>query len=232
MSRVETLKSLEAVLESFLQRAIELKEERLGVLDGINRLDDIARGFQQGDDLTGRMGGWFAEHHRWLTQRTLRPADGSRITEILGQIKREIRVEADSAPATNKIATEIDRWNRLVTDRIDSAPVGQKPLKRKIILKRGPEEAIVPEPVDSVADFTTRIENLLNLYKDKSGGKKHLMSVLDDALKSAVIGQNREALLLSALIIYSLKQDGYKVKPFVKRLREAEAGQKRVGPSC
>jgi hypothetical protein len=55
------------------------------------------------------------------------------------------------------------------------------------------------------------------------------MSVLGDALNSAVLQKNRQALLLSALIIYYLKQNGYMVEPFVKRLKEAEHLQKGVG---
>jgi hypothetical protein len=227
MNRVETLKALETVLESFLHRAVRLKEGRLRVLDGINRLDDIARGFQQGGDLTQQMGGWFAEHNRWLKDQTLRPAEGNRIRDILGQIKREIRVSADSSPASNKIAAEIDRWNGLVTDRTMTAPADQRPPSRKIVLKRGPETAESPEP-DSISKFALTLDRLGKLFKDISGNKGHLMSVLDDSLKSAAVQRNREALILSALIIYSLKQDGYKVEPFVKRLREAEAGLKGV----
>ena len=64
------------------------------------------------------------------------------------------------------------------------------------------------------------------LHADLSVGKGHLLSVLDDALKKATLQDNEEALLLSAFMIYCLKQNGYKVEPYVKRLREAEGLQK------
>ena len=57
MKRIQTLKALEVVLESFLSRAVALKEERLQVLEGINRLDDIARGVHLGDDATDEING-------------------------------------------------------------------------------------------------------------------------------------------------------------------------------
>ena len=101
MSRTETLKSLEAVLESFLERAVAVKEDRLSVLEGINRLDDIARGFQKGSDLTEEIGGWFAEHNRWLEEPGLRTVDQSRIGQILGAIRHEIGAVPDATPARN-----------------------------------------------------------------------------------------------------------------------------------
>jgi hypothetical protein len=54
-------------------------------------------------------------------------------------------------------------------------------------------------------------------------GRKHIMSALDDLLKSAYLQQNEQALLLSAFVIYYLRQKGYKVEPFVKRLKAAES---------
>ena len=48
------------------------------------------------------------------------------------------------------------------------------------------------------------------------------MSVLDEALKSAELQKNKEALILSAFIIYYLKTGGYMVDPYVMRLKQAE----------
>ena len=220
MTRVETLKSLETVLESFLKRAVSLKEERLRVFDGINRLDDIARGFLQGNDLTDQMGGWFAQHNHWLRDQTLRPTECNRIGRILAEIKRELRVSADSSPEVNKISGEIDRWNGMMAD----SHVQKLPGAR-LILKRGPETAESVEG-DSVALFARALQDITNLFRDFARNKQHLMSVLDEALQSATLQKNKEALILSALVIYYLKQNGYKTEPFVKRLKEAEHLQK------
>ncbi len=234
MSRTQTLKSLGVVLESFLDRAVALKEQRLEVLGGINRLDDIARGVQRGEDFTDQMGGWFAEHSQWLNSETLRAGDRNRIGGILGEIKRELGVSQDSSPAINKISSEIDRWaptqNVASPSRSDGMAQEQPPSRsgrRVIVLRRG-AEATEESQVDSISLFGTTLEQITALFKDVSGNRKHLMSVLDDALESAKIQNNKEALLLSALIIYYLKQNGYKTEPFVKRLKTAERLHERT----
>ncbi len=238
MKRAQTLKALEVVLESFLSRAVTLKEERLQVLEGINRLDDIARGVHHGEDATEEIGGWFAQHNRWVNDQTLRPADHGRISEILKEIKRELRVSADSSPAVNKIAREIDRWGdiqqqtSLASQSRQGDPTPSlepdRPSSAKIILKRGGEETGDQEP-NSISLFGNTLQSLTALFQDFSGNKQHLMSVLDEALDSAQAQTNKEALLLSALIIYYLRQSGYKTEPFVKRLKEVERLQKGNG---
>jgi len=80
--------------------------------------------------------------------------------------------------------------------------------------------------VGSIALFDNALERLSRLFRDHAGNKQHIMSVLDDTLKSAELQMSKEALILSAWIIYYLRQDGYKVKPFVKRLKRAEYLQK------
>ena len=214
MSRTETLRSLENVLESFIDRAVSLKEDRLAVLDGINRLDDIARGFETGSDLTDEIGGWFAEHNRWLEEPGLRPADQNRIGQILGAIRHEIGAVPDATPARNKIVREIDRWDEKIETR------------QKLTMKRGPEITDpAVDPSDTILLFSNSLTHMSGLFEEFSQNKQHLLSVLDDALKSASMQGNRDALLLSAFIIYYLKLNRYKVDPYVKRLKEAESLQ-------
>ena len=129
MSRAETLKALDSLLEQFLDRAVMLKEDRLRVLDGINRLDDIARG-SHSTDLTEEMGGWLAQHSNWLQSPALRPADQNRIRNLLASIKRELEMSPEVSPAQIKITREIDRW-----------ATGEKPTEQavrdKMVLTRG-----------------------------------------------------------------------------------------------
>ena len=213
MSRTETLRSLETVLESFLDRAVALKENRLTVLDGINRLDDLARGFEAGQDLTDEVGGWFAEHSRWLEEPGLRPGDRNRIGELLGAIRHEIGAVPDATPARNKIVREIDRWD----EQLEAGP-------HKLTMKRGAESAdsVRPDDSDTIALFASKLADIGSMHQELARNKQHLLSVLDDALKAATLQENRDALLLSAFIIYYLKLNRYKVDPYVKRLKEAE----------
>ena len=215
MSSTNTLKSLEKLLVSFLDQTVALKEDRLLMLEGINRLDDIARNRSLKHSLTDETGNWFAEHHNWLEGNRLKPADRNHIGTILGEIQEEISISQDESPAAAKISKEIARWLGAT-----------KPGDRKMVLTRGPEVAPGDFDGDTIALFSHRWERLTLLLADLSGGKEHLLSVLDDALKKATLQNNEEALLLSAFMIYYLKQNGYKVEPYVKRLKEAEGLRK------
>lgn len=212
MSRNETLKALEIVLESFLDRAVTIKEDRLKVLGGINRLDDIALGFSSGSDLTDEIGGWFAEHSQWLSEPALRTADQRRIGEILDSIKSALGTRPETTPAQEKITREIDRWE-------------ESHKGKKLVLKRGAEETPVTE-TNTITLFGNELQHILGLFSDLAANQKHIMSVLDDALKSALVQKSREALLLSGFVIYWLKQNRYMVEPYVQRLKQAERLQR------
>ena len=219
MSQDSTLIKLESMLEGFLEVVVAKKEEQIEVLGAISRLDDISHGIQEGDDLTAEMGEWFAKNNRWLASDILKEDERSRIDMLFKEIRRELRVSEDSSPAIGKIASEIDRWH-------NTARQGG----HKVVLKRGQD--IAPPPGnsedldDTVSKFENQMERLGSLFASSAGRKKHLLSVLDDTLKSATLQNNKDALILSALIIYCLKQNGYLVKPYIERLREAEILQK------
>jgi hypothetical protein len=214
LSRAETLKALDSLLEQFLDRAVMLKEDRLRVLDGINRLDDIARG-SQSSDLTEEMGGWLAQHSTWLQSPALRPADQNRIKDLLASIKRELEMSPEVSPAQIKITREIERW-------ATGKKPGETKIRDKMVLTRGPE-TVEQRDKDSIDMYDNALERIHAIYKDLSANKAHIMTILDDALISAKDQQSRDALLLSASIIYYLKLNRYKVEPYVKRLKEAEA---------
>jgi hypothetical protein len=210
LSRIDSLRTLEKTLESFLDRALQQKEKRLSVLDGINRLDEIARD-DSGLSTNEAIGDWFAIHNQQLKQGNLNPADIDRIGNILQHIKS--RFSDHTTPETAKLTSEIDRW-----DKESKRP------SNSITFKRGPENPKFED--DSISLFGKTMARTSGLFLGKSKGRKHLISILDESLNSATLQKNREALLLSGFIIYYLKVGGYKVEPFVKRLKEAERIQK------
>ncbi len=210
MTSLRTLKSLEILLESFLDRALAQKEERFTVLDGINRLDDITRATHNGDDTAEPVGNWLAEHNRWLAEDRLKPGDIDRISNMLGKISRTLESGDGSTAQTDKIGSEIEDWQKVA-----------RTVRPKLTLKRRPESA-GDSSSDSIALFDNTLERLSGLFRDLSHSKQHLLSVLDGALESAHLQKSTDALLLSAFMIYYLKQGGYKVEPYVKRLKEAE----------
>ncbi|NOY88637.1 MAG: hypothetical protein GXO93_04495 [FCB group bacterium] len=213
MSQIDTLKSLETLLESFLERVVKLKERRLTILEGINRLDDITRQSSQGLDITDNIGNWFATRQQWLSEKILKPADVRKINTILKELQKELNISSDSSPAKNKINSEISRWEDKSNQII-----------QKLTLKRQPEIKNSPDNhnEDTISLFSNTLYRLSGLFEDVSENKKHILTVLNDLLKSAQAQTNKDALILSAFIIYYLKQKGYKVEPYVKKLKEAE----------
>jgi hypothetical protein len=225
VSQVQVLKSLEGVLESFLEKVVTLKEERLSVLEGINHLDDIARTSEEGFDVTDKVGDWFAEHNQWINEQVLRQGDVDRINGILGEIKNQINKTPEASPAARKISSEINRWSD--SDLTKTTPEKTEPSKQKIVLKRRPEESpTLTEP--TLLDFSRVLMNCDIMLKRLSDKKLHILSVLDEALDKANLQKDKQALILSAFIIYYLKQNAYKVEPYVKRLKEAERLFKEV----
>ncbi|RKX23108.1 MAG: hypothetical protein DRP35_00265 [Candidatus Zixiibacteriota bacterium] len=210
MSEYFTLKSLEGLLEEFLAGVVKVKQNRLSVLDGINRLDDISRMSSDGHNINEAIGEWFAEHNQWLDKSVLKDIEIGRIGNLLENISFGISKDKISTPEKRKLASEIDRWNNLA----EKTP-------KKVILKRHGETVKNPA-LNTITMYDNHLEKALNLFKDKAGDKKHILSVLDDSLKSAFTQKNKDALLLSGYIIYYLKLDGYLVDPYVKRLKEAE----------
>ena len=236
MSKTDTLRSLEIVLESFLERAVARKQDRLKVLDGINRLDDLARGIRAAGperqiNLTDRIGDWFAEHREWAKNPKLRPAERNRIGRILGEIKDSMEANGHDTPAAQKITTEIDRWQRTTTASAPSPTASAPSRGQRLVLRRGPETSepapAAAAPPDSIKQFDDMLLRLTNRFRDSAPQAQHIMTVLDDNLTAAIVQRNHDALMLAAMIIYHLKQHGYLVEPFVKRLKEAERVQKQ-----
>lgn len=213
MSQMATLETLESLLETFLERAVNLKEKRLRVIEGISRLDEITAEPHSTPEIANRIGEWFAENNRLLDQNSLKPTDIDRIATLLGKIETELG-EAEVSPETAKLKSEINRWQQV------KPKTGEK-----IVLRRGPEAAARPlvKERDTINEFATYMEQLTNKMADFAGGKVHLLSVLDDALKSAILQKSKDSLILSAFIIYYLKIFGYKVEPYVARLKHAES---------
>jgi hypothetical protein len=225
VTRTQELKQLEARLERFLSDAVTRKEARLDVVSGINRLDNIARGGSGEADITAEVGNWFASYNRLLSENKLKPTDTSRINIILARINNRLS-EGEETPARRKIASEIQRWQQSTSGK-----------GLRIVLKRSPEKAppvVAATPKsdqtpDTLEQFREVMKRLQMRFEEHAASRQHVLSALDDALKSAELQNNREALLLSALMIYYLKQKSYKVEPYVARLRTAELQQKGGG---
>lgn len=211
MNSQRTLKSLEIILESFLTRAVALKAPRLAVLESMNQLDDLARAAVDGQDVTDDVADWIVKRRNLVADKRLRPTDVNRIEKMLRTVSGSMGRTVQS-PAHRKVSQVIGSWP---ADNAHKSETGTSlTLKRKSELGKSSES--------SIALFNNVLQNISGLFNDSAQGHEHILSVLDENLTKAIVQKSREALLLSGIIIYYLRQGNYKVSPFVKRLKEAE----------
>ena len=204
MTRLNTLRKLESTIENFLTKVVETEQGRMSVLKSVDALDEIARDSLKGRVINNRLGDWFAQNRNMVEKKHFDLSSLESISNLLS----DIRSGLDPAdPISRKLSDQIDRWR-------DDGIVP----KRKLVLKmkRKPSED----------DFLTKYIDFLkretgHLDSGEFTGQ-HLLSILDDVLKSAAAKEDTMYLHLAGSMIYFLKMNGYKVTPFAKRLKEIE----------
>lgn len=204
MSRLEVLKGLESTLQGFLARAVEAEEERIDAFRCIDKLDGIARDSLRGRLVSARLGSWFSQNTNRLETDRFSKSEVTSIANLLGDIRSGLD---DSDPESHKLAREIERWRGK----------GVVPT-RKLVLKLKPRSA-ERDLLGLLTGFLTR--GVEHLESGEFEGR-HLLSILDDVLKSAAAKEDKMYIHLAGAMIYFLKMNGYKIGPFVRRLREIE----------
>ncbi len=208
-ARLESLKRLESVLENFLGRAVELEINNLNTVSRIDSLDEIARLSLKGRLVNQQLGNWFARNRDYLDSDRLKETEVETIANLLSEIKKGLD---SSDPESRKLADEIERWKEK----------GVVP-KRKLILKmKSPAGGM--SITEKFADYLGREKVLL---EQEEYSQEHLLSILDDILKSAEAKEDHIYIHLAGSIIYFLRMNGYKVSPYVKRLKQIE--KERLG---
>nr|MBN2278606.1 hypothetical protein [candidate division Zixibacteria bacterium] len=211
MSRLESLKELEATLEHFLSGITETESESLENFKRIDTLDGIARESLRGQFVANQLGNWFATNRDLLESGRVQESRLNAIANLLGDIRSGLD---DSDPESQKLAHEIDEWRQK----------GVVP-KRKLVLKFKPKQG----EINLVEKYTTLLAKETEFLDSGEFEGQHLLSSLDDILKSAAAKDDGDMfyLHLAGSIIYYLKINGYKVTPYAKRLKEIE--KRRMG---
>ncbi len=204
MSRLEVLHNLESTLEDFLQRAVGTHRGTEETIETIKQLDEITQLSLKGRTVTNQLGDWLAKNKALLQFNRLSKSHGMAVANLLGDIKTGLDI---NDPASKKLADEIDRWREL----------GVIP-KRKLVLRRPAEDS----KKDLTSDFNILLKDEMEYLAFSLSRGDHLLMVLEDMLDSAAAGDNPLFLHMAGSIIYYLKTKGYKVGPFVKRLKNIE----------
>ena len=202
--RLQNLKRLELVLEQFLAGFVDLETEQMDMLKGVETLDEITKDSLKGRSINNRLGSWFARHNDLLSSNRLKESESTAIGNLLSEIKSGLD---NSDPESRKLSDEIEQLRKK----------GIVP-KRKLILKLKSDK-LEPNMMTDFLDYLHREASYLDMEHKDSG---HLLTILDDVLKSAEAKEDHIYIHLAASIIYFLKMKGYKTGPFVKRLKEIE----------
>ncbi len=204
MTRLETLKKLETTLEDFLAKVVDFQSGQMEISRDMDALDEITRDSLRGRYINARLGNWFARNSNLLEDGRLREPEISAVANMLKDIKNGLD---NSDPESRKLSEEIERWH-------DKAIMPG----RKLILKmKSTDEG--PGISEKFAELLHKESEYFSAGLDN---KQHLLSLLDDVLKSAEAKEDRMFIHLAGSIIYFLRMKGYKIGPFVKRLKELE----------
>jgi hypothetical protein len=204
LSRLETLKSLESTIENFLTGVVEAEKDKISAFFCVDSLDNIAQDCLKGRYVNNRLGNWFAKGRDLLESNRFSLDEMTAIGNLLDDIKKGLD---ESDATTEKLEKEIENWRTK----------GVTP-SRKLVLKLHKK----PEKEDLLNSFNSMLSKELALLGSGEYDNKHLLTILDDFLKSAEFKEDRMFLHLAASMIYYLKMKGYKITPFVKRLKEIE----------
>lgn len=204
MTRYRTIERLETRLTRLVEGMLEKKADQVDFLIGLNRLDDILVDHRKGQPISDRVIRFLHDYRSWRHGGVLSKAQNKRLGGFLGELFEALRENGD--PDSLKLSEEVKDWLRTMGDGAF-----------RITLKRPAEK--VP-----LAD---RFHGLLRREVDELGhllaGQDHLLTALDDLLKSAEAKTDTIYQHLAASIIYFLQMEGYKVDPYLDRLRRIRA---------
>jgi hypothetical protein len=210
LSRLETLKKLESRLEIFLTSVAAASERPKSGFDDLGTLKEIAADSRRGRYVNNRLADWFEKNRQAVTEKAFDEAEVTQIANLLEDIRKGLNAQ--------------DSLGESLIGEIDGLRARGVVPRRKFVLKLRRR----PEAED---DMFKKFVGMLSeeiMYLDSGQFKKnHLLTILDDALASAEAKIDPTFLHLAGSIIYYLRINGFKVTPFVRRLKEIE--KKKLG---
>ncbi len=203
MTRHEMLDKLETSLTRLVDGMVTDKQPQIDFLLGLDCLDDIVTDFQRGQNINDRLIEFFRQYRSWL-------GAGALDSHQKGKAGNMLRVLADGlgeqgGPELLKLAQEADEWSR----KLALSPV-------RLTLRAATEQASLSDRFHAMLRREAEELNMLLSRND------HLLTCLDDILSSAELKQDRMHHHLAASLIYFMKLEGYKVEPYIKRLRRIQ----------
>ena len=234
MDLLQNLSHLKRTLEDFLSAVVQIEEANWEVALRIERLEDIVFGKKKDYwQLSER----FASLKKWLTDDGIKLLEGKinqkQIEKIILCIekmkdykdkikdKKNIDLIDKVLRLSNSFVKESTRKIGLEYSPLGLIESDQTQIREKLLEKSHPEENLKQE-FEKVLHYQR--EMLKFFYKPQD----HLLSILDYQLGTLEVRPTLEDELFSASLIYFLRQNNYKVNPYVERLRKITAKMARA----
>lgn len=200
MADIKSIERLESRLTQLIEGTLEQKKDQVAFLRALNRIDDLVINFDPGQSITPDVTAFLNTYRESLKKETLSDSQRKRLGDFLSELMQRVRQREDGD--SQKLADEIRQWLR------DLGGGGFR-----ITLKRPAEQATLADQFQSlIRREAVEFEALLSQ-------REHLLSCLDDALKSAETKTDKMYRHLAASMIFFLQMEGYKVEPYLERLR-------------
>lgn len=200
MTTLKTIERLEPRLNRLIESMLERKKDQISYLSALNRLDDIIVAYDTGQTCSEELTAFLDRYRVKLDLRTLSKAQKKRLGDFLSEIYRRLHTKEDGD--SEKLATEIKGW---LHDLGDGG--------LRITIKKPTEKA-------SLADrFQLLMRREMEEMAMQFSRYDHLLTCLDDILTSAETKIDPMYRHLAATIVYYLQMEGYKVDPYVERLK-------------
>lgn len=200
MADIKNIERLESRLKQLIEGTLEQKKDQIAFLSALSRVDDLVAAFDRGESITEDLTAFLDKYRSSLRNESLSDSQRKRFGDFLSELMQRIRQREDGD--CQKLAGEFRQWLH------DLGGGGFR-----ITLKRPAEQISLAEKFQSLLRReTVEFEALL-------AQREHLLSCLDDALKSAESKTDRMYRHLAASMIFFLQMEGYKVEPYLERLR-------------
>ncbi len=201
MTSDKTLYRLESQLVQLVETMLVRRQNQVDFLVGLNHLDNILIELADGRPVIDQMTTFLQTHRHWVENGKLNSGQKHRLGQFLSQVIDRLLSRNDTDHF--KLAETIKEW---------SQKLGTGSFRLTI---KGPGEQATL--ADRFYSLVRREAEEMNMLLAERG---HLLTCLDDLLKSAESKNDRMYHHLAASLIYFLKLEGYKVDPYINRLRQ------------
>ncbi|HSH00679.1 MAG TPA: hypothetical protein VLB27_11535 [candidate division Zixibacteria bacterium] len=243
------LRGFSVALQSTLERFVVINGERIDIFDGIERLDRLVREAALGAVDSAAVDEWMRSYSTLAESDNLAPEVRRRVSRMLLELQTHVDqpLTRDRSPESRQeeitrirerfanwrarsvevgpaSAASAERIAETLAARRDSSPPVEPSAPRRIILRRQPEEN-----AELINRFFERMWSQMEYLEHEIDSGRHALTVLDDLLAMAEAKTDRQYEHLAASLIFFLKQEGYKMAPYIQRLRELP--ERRKGPA-